>query len=192
MKKQILTVSLLLLTSVAFAQIQVNPGYVTIGGLSNKTNYYTTLQGSLFVANDNTYTKFFFFFLWNGRIATTANWCVFYNTQTSTFNDLAVGAVFNYSDLRAKTNITPVKYGLSTLSKLKPVNYQLLKDPSGRVNHQELGLLAQDVELLIPELVRTDNEGKKLLNYTGLIPVLIKAIQELQTEVAELKAAVAK
>lgn len=192
MKKQTLTVSLLFLTSVAFAQINLTPGYITIGAVPAQTNYGTTLQGSLYVTHNINASKFFQFDIWNGRIATTANWCVFYNTQTSTFNDLAVGAVFNYSDLRAKTNITPVKYGLSTLSKLKPVNYQLLKDPSGRVNHQELGLLAQDVELLIPELVRTDNEGKKLLNYTGLIPVLIKAIQELQTEVAELKAAVAK
>lgn len=189
MKKQILSALSLFLTSMAFAQISVNPGYVNIGGISNKTNYYTTIRGSMFVANDDNYTKFFQFDIWNGRIATTANWCVFYNTQTSTFNDLAVGTVYNYSDARAKKNVIPVKYGLSTLNKLKPVNYQLIKDPSGRANHTEIGLIAQDVEQLMPELVRTDDEGKKLLNYTGLIPVLIQAIQDLQQEVEELKAA---
>jgi len=191
MKKQILSVILMLTASIAFTQIQVFPGYVTLGGASSQPNYNTTAIGSLYLKNDVN-TKFFQFDIWNGRIATTANWCVFYNTQTSTFNDLAVGTVYNYSDARAKKNVIPVKYGLSTLNKLKPVNYQLIKDPSGRANHTEIGLIAQDVEQLMPELVRTDDEGKKLLNYTGLIPVLIQAIQDLQAEVAELKAALAK
>ena len=53
-------------------------------------------------------------------------------------------------------------------------------------------MIAQEVELVMPELVRTDKDGKKLLNYTALIPVLIKSIQELQLEIAELKAAAAK
>lgn len=191
MKKQTLSLLLLLITSIAFAQIDLTAGYITIGGVSAQTNYSTTAMGSLYLKNDIN-TKFFQFDIWSGRIATTSNWCVFYNTQTSTFNDLAVGTVYNYSDARAKTNVKPLKYGLSTLGKLKPVNYNLIKDPSGRANHLELGLIAQEVEAVMPELVRTDDEGKKLLNYTGLIPVLIQAIQDLQAEVAELKAAAAK
>lgn len=192
MKKQTLSLSFLLLTSVAFAQINLTPGYITIGGVPAQTNYGTTVQGSLYVTHNTNGSKFFQFEIWNGRIATTGNWCVFYNTQRNTFNDLAVGAVFNYSDSRAKTNITPIKYDFSTLSKLKPVNYQLLKNPSGETDHLELGLIAQEMEQVMPELVRTDKDGKKLLNYTALIPVLIKSIQELQLEVAELKAAAAK
>ncbi|MBN8787020.1 MAG: tail fiber domain-containing protein [Terrimonas sp.] len=192
MKKQILSVSFLLFASIAFAQIQLHPGYVTIGPVAYKTNYYTTAHGSLYLTNDNTSTNFFQFDIWNGRIATTGNWCVFYNSQTSTFNDLAVGTVYNYSDSRAKRNVAPIKYGLSSLSKLKPVNYNLLKNPSGQADHLELGLLAQEVEQVMPELVRTDDEGKKLLNYVGLIPVLIQSIKDLQAEVEALKAAAAK
>lgn len=188
MKKQILSLSFLLVASIAFAQIKVAPGYITIGGVTSMPAYYTTATGSMFLTNDNTRTKFFQFDIWNGRIATTGNWCVFYNSQTSTFNDIAVGTVHNYSDERAKTNIAPIRYGLSTLSKLKPVNYKLLKNPSGEADHQELGLLAQEVEAVMPELVRTDKDGNKMLNYIGLIPVLIKSIQDLQAEVAELKA----
>jgi hypothetical protein len=190
MKKQILSAAFLLFASAAFAQIEVNLNSVVIGGVPAQANYYVTSMGPLYLKN-STNSNFFQFDIWNGRIATTGNWCVFYNSQTSTFNDLAVGTVYNYSDARAKTNIVPIKYGLSALSKLKPVNYQLLKDPSGRTNHVEVGLLAQDVEVVMPELVRTDDEGKKLLNYIGLIPVLIKSIQELQQEIAELKAAAA-
>lgn len=137
----------------------------------------------------NPYSQFLQFDVFNGRIATTANWLVLYNTQTSTFNDLAVGTVYNYSDARAKTNVKGINYGLSTLNKLRPVSYNLIKNPSGQNNHNELGLIAQELEQVMPELVRTDSEGKKLVNYTGLIPVLIKSIQELQKEVEALKAA---
>lgn len=189
MKKHILSASFLLLTSLSFAQIKVTSGYINIGDVENAyvASYYTTIQGGLYVTHKDYPSEFFQFDIWNGRIATTGNWCVFYNTQTSTFNDLAVGTVYNYSDALAKTNILPIKYGLTTLNKLRPVNYNFIKDPTGDPNKLELGLLAQEVELVMPELVRMDKEGNKLLNYTGLIPVLIKSIQELQLEITELK-----
>lgn len=53
-------------------------------------------------------------------------------------------------------------------------------------NH-EIGLLAQDVERILPNLVYTDNEGRKLVDYTSLIPVLIDAVKTLQQEVEDLK-----
>lgn len=56
----------------------------------------------------------------------------------------------------------------------------------------QLGLIAQEVEKIMPELVVTDPEGRKLLNYTGIIPVLINAIQELQIEVESLKKGVSQ
>ena len=59
-------------------------------------------------------------------------------------------------------------------------------DISSNAN-QEIGLLAQDVEKVLPNLVFTDNEGKKLVDYISLIPILIKAIDEQQKEINELK-----
>ena len=56
----------------------------------------------------------------------------------------------------------------------------------------EYGLLAQEVEKVFPNLVVTDNEGKKLINYTELIPVLINAVQQLSSEVEELKGKISK
>ncbi len=189
MKKTIFFAAALLVSSVTFSQIKLSPTHLTIGGIAPKTNYYTTAHGSLFLAVDDTHANFLQFDVFNGRIAATANWLVLYNTQTSTFNDLALGTVYNYSDARAKTNIKNISYGLSTLNKLRPVSYNLVKNPSGNNNHTELGIIAQELEQIMPELVKTDNDGKKLVNYTGLIPVLIKSIQELQKEVAALKAA---
>ena len=50
----------------------------------------------------------------------------------------------------------------------------------------------QAVEKVFPNLVVTDNEGKKLINYTELIPVLINAVQQLSSEVEELKGKISK
>ena len=48
-------------------------------------------------------------------------------------------------------------------------------------------MLAQEVEKVFPELVVTDDEGKKLINYTELIPMLINAVQDLSAEIKALK-----
>ena len=52
----------------------------------------------------------------------------------------------------------------------------------------QTGLIAQDVEALFPELVKTDEKGFKSLNYTGLIPHLIESVKELRKQNAKLEA----
>ena len=51
---------------------------------------------------------------------------------------------------------------------------------------QKIGLLAQDIEKVFPELVSESN-GIKSVNYQGLVPVLINALKEQQSEIDELK-----
>ena len=51
---------------------------------------------------------------------------------------------------------------------------------------QKIGLLAQDIEKVFPELVLESN-GIKSVNYQGLVPVLINALKEQQSEIDELK-----
>lgn len=198
MKKTLFSIGALCASIISFSQIIVPSNghiftYGAIPGLSapNYHNYSFVHRGSMLLVGTPSipYSQFLQFDVWNGRIATTGNWLVLYNTQTSTFNDLAVGTVYNYSDARAKTNVKTINYGLSTLNKLRPVSYSLTNNPSGQNDHRELGLIAQELEQIMPELVRTDKDGKKLVNYIGLLPVLIKSIQELQKEVAALKAA---
>ncbi len=118
------------------------------------------------------------------RIAGTLNQIVFYDSESSVFNSIQVANVYNYSDARAKTNVKPLQNGLGTVNKLRPVSYNFINDNK---HSPELGLIAQEVEKIMPEVVLTDSEGKKLINYIGLIPVLIKAVQDLQAEVDELK-----
>jgi hypothetical protein len=98
----------------------------------------------------------------------------------------------NTSDRRLKENISPIQDGMQRLMQLDPVQYQWKADLNEEDAHQarkQLGLIAQDVEKVLPELVITNDDGLKSVNYIGLIPVLIKSIQDLKKETEELRRA---
>lgn len=134
------------------------------------------------------------------RIAGHNNEVVFYNSQSKTYNSIQVKNVYNYSDAKAKTGIRTLTQGLEIVGRLHPVTYNFAGGESNDMNNTvmshtnkytggnaEIGLLAQEVEAVLPNVVFTDEEGKKLINYTALIPVLIDAIQALREEVDMLK-----
>jgi len=89
---------------------------------------------------------------------------------------------FTTSDARLKTDVKDVPYGLAAALKLRPVTFKWKADKSGPT---QLGLIAQDVQKVIPELVTTadTNSGTLAVNYVGLVPVAIKAIQEQQATI---------
>ena len=59
---------------------------------------------------------------------------------------------------------------------------------ANRADHStHYGFLAQEVEQVLPELVRTDKDGMKSVDYIAVIPLLVNAVQELRTELAEVK-----
>lgn len=110
------------------------------------------------------------------------------------------------SDARLKTNITDIKPdAINKVNELHPILFQwqqvedvVVEEDSTvtRVPHFSLdvdlkrvhyGLLAQEVMKLFPELVHEDKAGYLSINYIELIPLLIQAIQELSTEVEQLK-----
>ncbi|MEM8897173.1 MAG: tail fiber domain-containing protein, partial [Bacteroidota bacterium] len=91
----------------------------------------------------------------------------------------AINGVIQTSDARLKTNILPIAYGLSTVLSLQPVSFNWKTDQSAET---KLGLLAQEVQELIPEVVKgSPNEEVPLgIQYADLIPVLIQAIKDQQ------------
>lgn len=89
------------------------------------------------------------------------------------------------SDERLKTDIRPLSNGLETVEQLHPKTYSLTSDTQPI---QRYGLLAQDILPILPSLVDTDVCGYYSLNYTGLIPFLVKSIQELTERVQTLEA----
>jgi len=89
------------------------------------------------------------------------------------------------SDRRYKKNITTVTSALEKLSKLNPVNYDWRIDEfphKGFKDVKQWGFIAQELEKVMPELVMETRNGYLSLNYTGVIPLLTKAMQEQQTE----------
>ena len=94
------------------------------------------------------------------------------------------------SDMRLKANIISLGSTLAKLLQIDGKSYVMKTDES----KQKIGLLAQDVQAVYPELVKEANneEGTLSVNYQGLIPVLINAIKEQQVEINELKRLIKK
>jgi hypothetical protein len=114
--------------------------------------------------------------------------------------DVYIAGIYGPSDQKLKKDIKGLQSGLDLVMKLRPVTYEYRQDefpsmtlPGGK----QYGLIAQEVEAILPDLVmenenpaRTDTKGNviapavdfKSLSYQELIPVLIKAIQELQEQ----------
>lgn len=141
----------------------------------------------------------------NGAICTLTNTMKFGNAAiTNNYFSNTVNAVTftASSDIRFKKDIKSIVPSLSILTKLIPVNYyfkteeELKEDKiksiafSGdRTNERQIGFIAQEVEKLIPEVVHTDNEGYKSIDYSKFSPFIIKAIQEQQQLIEQLEKA---
>lgn len=102
------------------------------------------------------------------------------------------GQFVNNSDRRAKHDISALPYGLAEVLKLRPVAFRWneLQEP-----HKTLGLIAQDLQGLIDEAVVAADpaqpDSRLGIAYNALIPVLVKAVQELAAQFDALRAAAA-
>ena len=106
-------------------------------------------------------------------------------TKNSTFtgDDLTVqGDINSISDVRTKENIVTVESGLDLVSQLRGVWYNKIGEEDRKV-----GVIAQEVEKVLPEVVSTDGDGMKAVDYGKMVGVLIEAIKELKQEIKELK-----
>jgi hypothetical protein len=95
----------------------------------------------------------------------------------------------NTSDARLKENVQSLGYGLPELMRLRPVSWSWIDQTQKQL---PMGLIAQDVDEVIPELVLRDPDPSMPLglNYMGLLPVMIKAMQEQQDIITALDARV--
>lgn len=143
----------------------------------------------------------------NGNTTITGNLVVNGNIEHT-------GSITQTSDRNLKENIQPLENGVSTIMKLRPTSYNFRGD--GEYKGLKLsrglhyGLIAQEVEEVLPSLVKDNkhtylapaegagpnnseektevkNMNYKTMNYTELIPVLIKAVQEQQEEIEKLR-----
>jgi hypothetical protein len=104
----------------------------------------------------------------------------------------ANGTIYT-SDVRLKTEIENLNYGLTEILKLRPVSFLWKENPDEGLR---LGLIAQEVQTVVTEVVDVGNDSQKTfgIRYSELIPVLIKGMQDQQQiieaqndEISELK-----
>jgi hypothetical protein len=100
---------------------------------------------------------------------------------TASGNITATGNVTAYSDRRWKTDISQLSGALELVKKLKGVRYKMFGNDC-------VGLIAQDVEEVIPQVVFQDQDGMRHLAYQNLVAVLIEAVKELSDKVESLEA----
>jgi hypothetical protein len=105
---------------------------------------------------------------------------LYFNPSTGTFN----ATVFNsLSDENAKKDISTIDNAIDKTMNLRGVNYTLI---DGDI--KSIGVIAQEVEKVIPEVVSTNEDGSKSVSYGNMIGLLIEAIKEQQKQIEELRA----
>ncbi len=93
-------------------------------------------------------------------------------------NATLAGSLTQLSDARLKQHIIPLS---STINALKKINaYSYYWKDINRDKDQQIGLLAQEVDKVFPQLVKKDTAGLMSVNYSGFVPLLIKGMQEQQ------------
>jgi hypothetical protein len=128
----------------------------------------------------------------------------------------ADGLILN-SDEKFKRNINPIEGVASKLKQTRPVTFNLknsetkspmptesfspasekekddlallitTEEKMKNLNRQRIGFLAEEIQIVFPELVEKDSKGFLYVDYIGLVPILVESIKEQQTQIATIK-----
>jgi len=97
--------------------------------------------------------------------------------------DVQAAAFYYVSDERLKENVLSLKGALEKVQALNGVSFNFKDDPGTA----KIGLIAQDVEKVIPEVVHTGEDGIKSVEYGNLVALLIEAVKVQQEEIEVLQ-----
>ena len=113
-------------------------------------------------------------------ISVSADGVAMSGSYTGTFT--ASGDVCAYSDASLKTNVQTIEGALDKVAAVRGVTFERIADGS-----VSAGVVAQELEAVLPEAVKTDEEGVKMVAYGNITGLLIEAVKELSAQVEELK-----
>ena len=187
-------------------------GTTAMGMYTNAVGLYSTSMGSYTTARDysslvigrynltgtegnsGSPTGFFTannaFVIGNGTAdsARSDAFVVKFSGNTTINNDLTVtGDIVVSSDAKLKANIVSLGSTLAKLLLIDGKRYTMKKN-----GKQKIGVLAQDIQKVFPELVTTDDKEMLAVNYQGLVPVLINALKEQDDKISRLEKLVEK
>lgn len=145
---------------------------------SNTGNYYALQIAGSFFDNSNFYIRSVNN---NGNTA----WLSIITSgggQTISGNLTLTGTLTISSDARLKENLTPITGALDKVKTLTGYNYNRIGS-----DKLEMGVVAQEVQKVAPELVLEDSEGTLSVSYPNMVALLIEAIKEQSTKIASLE-----
>jgi len=171
--------------------LEVNGGTTSDGAIklscsANLSNYWSGIEFSSSVATSFIYMasddvdgtlKFFPDASLKASLSKAGTWTVAADV-------IAYGSP---SDIRLKENIKPIESALDKVSKLQGVTFDWKESDSILDIKEDIGFIAQDVQKVIPELVRENKDGMLSMRHQGIAPILLEAIKELKAEIEELK-----
>ena len=145
-------------------------------GVLSANNSYTTLTATTsvtspkFIDSDNT-----------NRYVDPAGTSELNNLNCAG-NIVATGNVSASSDIRLKSDIEVITDALSKISEIRGVTFKRMGQ-----RDRNAGVIAQEVETVLPEVVKTDTDGFKSVCYGNMIGLLVEAVKELSARVEELE-----
>jgi hypothetical protein len=173
------------------SSIVSNGSMYAVGGIGSQGNVVTD-YGYGFGLNSNTQNAGN---AWNFYVSSSFsnNFRFFYGgtgvgSGSAKFQIDTGGGYTGLSDINKKKDIASSALGLAEVMQLKPSTFKFKDDEN---QEEQIGFIAQEVKNIIPQAYYEDKEGDDKfigLKQAAFIPVLVKAIQEQQTQINELKA----
>ena len=165
-------------SSVTNVQIAASSGSMKFGDSADDTHQFT---GSLFISgstpNDITTTNSI---LVGNHISASGN---ITGSQIEASGDVIA---FGSSDRRLKDNITPIENPLDKMDKIGGYTF-VWNNKQSTYKGKDIGVVAQEIEEILPELVTTRGTGYKAVKYEKIVPLLIESIKELQKKVQNIE-----
>jgi len=90
------------------------------------------------------------------------------------------------SDKRLKDNIKPIQNAAEKINKIGGYEFDW-NDKQELYEGHDVGVIAQEIEEVLPEVVETREDGYKAVDYKKIVPLLIEGIKDLQKQIDELK-----
>lgn len=180
----------------SFGQYKIDRYGASLGGENeSKTLNIQYFKGIYWRPDNNKYFKIDLSHL-DTRISGSGECVNFYDVVEQDYVGIICGDYLQNSDSGAKENIAGIDS--VALNRLNPVSFKWKKNksPEKAVNSElsgkdvHFGFLAQEIEKIYPDLVRMDANGVKMVNYTGLLPLIIKNLQQLDDTINEQEATI--
>jgi hypothetical protein len=111
---------------------------------------------------------------------TTANVATGVLTFRPSTGELKSTIVTSTSDATLKKDVETISNGLDKVTQLRGVTYKWINNDT-----DGMGLIAQELEEIIPQAVSTDSNGMKSVNYSALVGLLVEAIKDLKQQIDE-------